>query len=66
MALAFKALRRLRPDDELWRDFTCGYEGDGLAIDLMNSGELLRQCVDDARAHRLIWKPLLGQTRRQG
>lgn len=46
-ALAFKALRRLRPDYELWRDFPYEYEHDRLAIDLINGSELLRQWVDD-------------------
>ena len=46
-ALAFKALRLLRPDYELWRDFPYEYEHDRLAIDLINGGELLRQWVDD-------------------
>jgi uncharacterized protein YbbC (DUF1343 family) len=50
MALAFKALRRLRPDYELWRDFPYEYEHDRLAIDLINGGELLRQWVDDSEA----------------
>ncbi|MGB5276784.1 MAG: DUF1343 domain-containing protein [Gammaproteobacteria bacterium] len=50
MALAFKALRRLRPDYELWRDFPYEYEFDRLAIDLINGSELLRQWVDDAEA----------------
>jgi len=50
MALAFKALRRLRPDYELWRDFPYEYEYDRLAIDLINGGELLRQWVDDPEA----------------
>ena len=49
-ALAFKALRRLRPDYELWRDFPYEYERDRLAIDLINGSELLRQWVDDAEA----------------
>ena len=35
-ALAFKALRRLRRDYELWRDFPYEYERDRLAIDLIN------------------------------
>ena len=47
MALAFKALRRLRPDYDLWRDFPYEYEVDRLAIDLINGSELLRQWVDD-------------------
>ncbi len=50
MALAFKALRRLRPDYELWREFPYEYEFDRLAIDLINGSELLRQWVDDPEA----------------
>ncbi len=50
MALAFKALRRLRPDYELWRDFPYEYEADRLAIDLINGSEILRQWVDDSEA----------------
>ncbi len=47
---ALKALRRQRPDYELWRDFPYEYEVDRLAIDLINGGELLRQWVDDPEA----------------
>ena len=50
MALVFKALRRLYPDYELWRDFPYEYEFDRLAIDLINGSELLRQWVDDPAA----------------
>jgi uncharacterized protein YbbC (DUF1343 family) len=50
MALAFKALRALRPDYELWRDFPYEYEHDRLAIDLINGGELLRSWLDDSAA----------------
>ena len=50
MAAAFKALRHLKPDYPLWRDFAYEYERDRLAIDLINGGELLRQWVDDAQA----------------
>ena len=50
MALAFKALRRLRPDYPLWRDFPYEYEHDRLAIDLINGGPLLREWVDDPAA----------------
>jgi uncharacterized protein YbbC (DUF1343 family) len=50
MALAFKALRRQRPDYPLWRDFPYEYEYERLAIDLINGGERLRQWVDDAEA----------------
>lgn len=49
-ALAFKALRRLRPDYQLWRDFPYEYERDRLAIDLINGSELLRRWVDDTEA----------------
>jgi len=49
-ALAFKALRRLRPDYALWRDFHYEYERDRLAIDLINGSELLRRWVDDPSA----------------
>ena len=50
MALAFKALRRQRPDYALWRDFPYEYEADRLAIDLINGSALLRQWVDDPEA----------------
>jgi uncharacterized protein YbbC (DUF1343 family) len=49
-AAAFKALRRLRPDYDLWRDFPYEYERDRLAIDLINGGEALRHWVDDPAA----------------
>ncbi|MBA2350333.1 MAG: DUF1343 domain-containing protein, partial [Burkholderiales bacterium] len=49
-SLAFKALRKLRPDYDLWRDFSYEYEHDRLAIDLINGSELLRQWVDDVAA----------------
>ncbi len=50
LALAFKALRRLRPDYPLWRDFPYEYEFDRLAIDLINGSPLLREWVDDAQS----------------
>ena len=50
VALAFKALRRIRPDYELWRDFPYEYERDHLAIDLINGSDLLRLWVDDDNA----------------
>jgi uncharacterized protein YbbC (DUF1343 family) len=50
MALAFKALRRLRPDYALWRDFPYEYEYERLAIDVINGSELLRHWVDDPAA----------------
>jgi uncharacterized protein YbbC (DUF1343 family) len=49
-ALAFKALRRLRPDYPLWRDFPYEYEHGRLAIDVINGGEQLRRWVDDPAA----------------
>ena len=49
MALAFKALRALRPDYPIWRDFPYEYEK-RLAIDVINGGEGLRQWVDDPAA----------------
>ncbi len=49
-ALAFKAIRRLYPGYDLWRDFPYEYETGKLAIDVINGGPLLREWVDDARA----------------
>jgi len=49
-ALAFKALRRLRPDYPLWRDFPYEYEQGRLAIDVINGSDLLRRWVDDPAA----------------
>ena len=47
-ALAFKAIRNLHPDYDLWRDFPYEYELDRLAIDVINGGPALREWVDDA------------------
>jgi len=49
-ALAFKAIRQLQPEYDLWRDFPYEYERDRLAIDLINGSEILRRWVDDANA----------------
>jgi len=49
-ALAFKAIRRLYPDYELWRDFPYEYEFGKLAIDVINGGPGLREWVDDPAA----------------
>jgi uncharacterized protein YbbC (DUF1343 family) len=49
-ALAFKALRRLRPEYPLWADFPYEYEFKRLAIDVINGSELLRRWVDDPAA----------------
>jgi uncharacterized protein YbbC (DUF1343 family) len=50
MALAFKALRILRPDYDLWRDFAYEYERERLAIDVISGSEVLRAWVDDSAA----------------
>jgi uncharacterized protein YbbC (DUF1343 family) len=49
-ALAFKAIRRLYPAYDLWRDFPYEYELGKLAIDVINGGPALREWVDDAAA----------------
>ncbi|UIJ43534.1 DUF1343 domain-containing protein [Sphingomonas cannabina] len=49
-ALGFKAIRRLYPDYDLWRDFPYEYVFDKLAIDVINGGPALREWVDDAAA----------------
>jgi uncharacterized protein YbbC (DUF1343 family) len=46
-ALAFKAIRRLYPDYDLWRDFPYEYEVGKLPIDVINGGPDLRGWVDD-------------------
>ncbi len=46
-ALAFKAIRRLYPDYQLWREFSYEYVFDKLAIDVINGSPLLREWVDD-------------------
>ncbi|WP_375290336.1 exo-beta-N-acetylmuramidase NamZ domain-containing protein [Qipengyuania sp.] len=46
-ALAFRAIRSLYPDYEIWRDFPYEYEFDRLAIDVINGGPALREWVDD-------------------
>ncbi|HUE78461.1 MAG TPA: DUF1343 domain-containing protein [Sphingomicrobium sp.] len=45
-ALAFKAVRRLYPDYDLWRDFAYEYEHGKLAIDVINGSRSLREWVD--------------------
>ena len=49
-ALAFKAIRRLYPDYDLWRDFPYEYAFGKLAIDVINGGPALREWVDDPAA----------------
>ncbi|MVZ96700.1 DUF1343 domain-containing protein [Sphingorhabdus sp. IMCC26285] len=45
-ALAFKAIRGLYPNYDLWRDFPYEYELGKLAIDVINGGTGLREWVD--------------------
>jgi uncharacterized protein YbbC (DUF1343 family) len=63
-ALAFKALRSLRPDYPLWRDFPYEYEHDRLAIDLINGSPLLREWVDDPAASAADLDGLAGDDER--
>ncbi len=49
-ALAFKAIRRLYSDYEIWRNFPYEYEFERLAIDVINGGPALREWVDDSAA----------------
>jgi hypothetical protein len=50
VALALKALRRLRPDYPIWRDFPYEYVSNRLAFDVINGSDLLRDWVDDGQA----------------
>ena len=50
VALALKALRALRPDYPIWRDFAYEYEQERRAIDVINGSTLLREWVDDQAA----------------
>jgi uncharacterized protein YbbC (DUF1343 family) len=45
-ALAFKAIRRLYPGYDLWRDFPYEYAFGKLPIDVINGSPLLREWVD--------------------
>jgi len=45
-SLAFKAIRRLYPEYELWRDFPYEYAFGKLPIDVINGSPLLREWVD--------------------
>jgi uncharacterized protein YbbC (DUF1343 family) len=49
-ALAFKAIRRLAPAYDLWRDFAYEYEVGKPAIDVINGGPALREWVDHPAA----------------
>jgi uncharacterized protein YbbC (DUF1343 family) len=47
-ALAFKAIRNLYPDYQLWRDFPYEYAFGKLPIDVINGSPLLREWVDNS------------------
>ena len=49
-ALAFKAIRQIYPDYDLWRDFPYEYAFGKLPIDVINGSPLLREWVDDPQA----------------
>jgi len=49
-SLAFKAIRRLYPGYDLWRDFPYEYAFGKLPIDVINGSPALREWVDDAAA----------------
>lgn len=49
-ALAFKAIRRLYPSYDLWRDFPYEYAFGKLPIDVINGSPILREWVDDPSA----------------
>jgi uncharacterized protein YbbC (DUF1343 family) len=51
-ALAFKAIRALYPEYQIWRstDFKYEYTDGVLAIDVINGGPMLREWVDDRAA----------------
>ena len=50
MLLFLKALRTVRGDYDLWRDFPYEYETGRLPIDVINGGPQLREWVDDPEA----------------
>lgn len=64
-ALAFKAIRRLYPEYEIWRDFPYEYEFERLAIDVINGGPALREWVDDPAALPADLDRLAGQDEAQ-
>ena len=49
-ALGFKAIRRLYPDYDLWRDFPYEYAFGKLPIDVINGGPTQREWVDNLAA----------------
>ena len=49
-SLAFKAIRKLFPEYEIWRDFPYEYAFGKLPIDVINGSPLLREWVDDGNS----------------
>ena len=49
-SLAFKAIRKIFPDYEIWRDFPYEYAFGKLPIDVINGSPRLREWVDDPSA----------------
>jgi uncharacterized protein YbbC (DUF1343 family) len=61
MSLLFRAVRLVRPDFELWRDFPYEYEAPHRhPIDVINGGPSLREWVDDSQASIDDWDRALG------
>jgi len=50
-ALAFKAIGKLYPGYELWRDFPYEYEEGKLAFDVINGGPVLREWIEDTSSN---------------
>ena len=59
--LGFKAIRRLYPDYDLWRDFPYEYAFGKLAIDVINGGPGLREWVDRVDATPEDLEAMTGQ-----
>jgi hypothetical protein len=60
MSAAFKSLRAVQPDFELWHDFHYEYEPPTRRpIDVINGGPSLREWVDDPHAAPADWDRVL-------
>lgn len=73
-ALAFKAIGKLYPGYELWRDFPYEYEEGKLAFDVINGGPVLREWIEDPSSNpddldtivapdELEWREISGKYR---
>ena len=60
-ALAFKAIRNLYPDYDLFRDFPYEYVYDRLAIDVITGCDFLRKWVDDRASKPADLEAFLGK-----